>query len=122
MTRTPNLNASILGFYKTGCRSGYAGMGGVVLKGDVLYVKDACRDGHSAFVEWREKSHPTIRRICRDGRGAGTIVRCDFDWPETTGILIVGFSDGTRILHTDDGNSVWLTQNGTEVTPPDPVW
>ncbi|MEX0429471.1 hypothetical protein AB3X52_17780 [Nocardioides sp. DS6] len=114
----PTLNGTTWAFYKPGCSSGYAAAGGVKLYGDYLYVKDTCKDGHSAIVEWREAKHPANRWICKNSHGKGTIVRCNFNWPETSGILIVGLSDGNKILYLADGSSLAMNQNGTGETYP----
>ena len=101
----PSPNAWTWGMYRSTCSS-YLGLGAVKLVGDYLYVKDTCADGHSAFVEWRDAKYTNERWICRNGRGKGTIVRCNFDWPERGGILIVGMSDGNKVYVRDHGASI----------------
>lgn len=107
-----------------GCSSAtgpVATVGVVKLVGDYLYVRDECRDGRSAILEWRSAEDTSRRWICRNNKGYRTVVRCNFDWPETTGILIPGVSQGTSKIQRDHGNSIWLTQSGDDITLPPPV-
>lgn len=107
-----------------GCSSStgpVATVGKVKLAGDYLYVRDECRDGRSAILEWRTVKDTSRRWICRNSKGYGTVVRCNFDWPETNGILIPGVSQGTSSIQRDHGNSIWLTQSGDDITLPPPV-
>lgn len=55
----------------------------VQVGGDYVYVQDACADGKSALgqVQFRDNGDGYTRR-CRNNLGAGTVVRCNFDWPE----------------------------------------
>jgi hypothetical protein len=108
------------GFFSV-CNDGVAVVGMVKLAGDYLYVRDNCRDGKSAVVQWRRADAPDRRWNCRNSHGYMTVVRCNFDWAEVNGILIPGIADGTSNLALDHGNSVWLTQSGSDVTPPNPT-
>ena len=111
---------TVEGFFSA-CNDGTAVVGMVRLDGDYLYVRDNCRDGKSAILQWRVANSPDRRWNCRNSRGYMTVVRCNFDWPENTGILIPGIANGTSNLALDHGNSIWLNQRGTDVTPPGPV-
>lgn len=55
----------------------------VQTSGDYVYVQDACADGQSALgqVQFWYHGDRYVRR-CRNNLGAGTVVRCNFDWPE----------------------------------------
>lgn len=111
--------------YIEGCGSGtgpVASVGKVKLDGDYLYVRDECKDGKSAILEWRLVSDTSRRWICRNSHGYGTVVRCNFDWPETSGILIPGVSQGTSNIQRDHVNSAWLTQAGVDFTPTNPTF
>jgi hypothetical protein len=104
-----NANAIADAWYGSGC-GGPAATGGVKLSGDVLMVRDSCADGHSAFIEWREIDRPNNRWICRNGSGNGTTRSCDFEWPETPGVLIAGVSNGTTVVFRDHGASILVNQ------------
>lgn len=50
--------------------------------GDLVWVKDTAKDGHSsvtAIYRFDGKGH---KYVCRNRAGAGTWVRCNFDWQE----------------------------------------
>jgi len=117
VSSTFTYSATTWGMYKSTCPS-YYGLGAVRVQGDYLYVKDTCKDGKSAFVEWRDGKETTQRWICLNSRGKGTVVRCNFDWPERAGTLIVGKSDGRRIAVRDHGASIHLDNNGRGETYP----
>jgi hypothetical protein len=102
------VDAVLYGRYTPAPRCPDWAKGAVKLHGDILFVEDKCADGKSAFLEYRDAENTGERWICRASRGAGTIAKCDFNWPETTGILIPGLSDGENVYVRDHGNSLWV--------------
>ncbi len=58
----------------------------VVPKWEAVHVGDLCSDGKTAVadVSWRGGSGQVYHRICVNRFGAGTVVRCNLNWPNTT--------------------------------------
>lgn len=108
-----NVDADIDGVWSQGNGCGLRGRGGLRAYGDHLYIKDDCADGHSVFAEVKIVGGNTYR--CKNSRGRGTIVWCNFDLPETFMVFLVGVSNGNDVLWRDHGNSVHLNKHGDEL-------
>jgi hypothetical protein len=94
------------GYWRSSCYP--VGVAAIRLHGDYLWIRDRCADGHSTFADFKLDNGNTY--ICRNGRGAGTVVRCNFDWAERNGTFLVGVSEGRTVLHRDNGNSIFIPQ------------
>lgn len=101
------IDMTISSFNGTSRCGGTDAKGGVKYSGDFVYVYDSCRDGRSAvvLVHVIQGSHNGDKRICRNSRGYGTWVRCNWNWPESpTKQLLAGvYSGNTGYLSWDYG-------------------
>lgn len=81
----------------------------LIYDGDDVYVADLCKDGRSAVARIQDDSGEN-RWICRNSSGNNTVVRCDFNWPESRGKrFIAGSHNGTTgHLKWDHGSSVLI--------------
>ncbi|NUQ87480.1 MAG: hypothetical protein HOQ43_03325 [Glycomyces artemisiae] len=50
--------------------------------GDYVYVYDGQADGYAAMAEIGNDNGSINSRLCRNNKGYGTWVRCNFDWAE----------------------------------------
>lgn len=74
----------------------FRAINGIVLDGDYIYVKDTCPDGLTALGIFQYTVGTTGYRLrCRNPHGAGTVARCNFNWPEKgTKAFYAGFQNG----------------------------
>lgn len=96
---TISVDAAMYGSAASGCHSGATvAIGALEGKGDYIWVKDTCKDHRSAVARFKPvegSAGKTATRICRNTRGAGKWVKCNFNWPEhTTACLNAGVYNG----------------------------
>lgn len=78
--------------------------------GDYVYVRDGQADGYAALGSVQSSGTTVTYRLCRNNKGYGTWVRCNFDWSESGTKYVDGgykadYYDGyTQFLWSFSGN------------------
>lgn len=107
------------------CKSGGTTESRVVVKpyGDYVFVKDTCRDGRSAvaLISGKASDGHFHKRICRNARGVGKWVRCNYNWPEnrTKNIVAGVYNGSTGYTHFSYGSKVEIRERAAFCYPTD---